>query len=392
MSSGPGGKWPTAWVIRVICLAVAIVVVAATPAASAASAASSVTAEACFVSHPTQRPFWTVSGAWDGDDLLLVDAAANRVLRYSSQGRALGPIEAPGLRALGPFQPSTIASRDRSLVLKLTGGRMVFLGPDRSIRSRREIFRESAGSRGSIEAIHQWTLAGDDLVLCGDVKRSTAGRSGGAGGEAEWMRGFVRVPLGAPTGFETLRLFDSLRDPGQVFCRLGFPYIATIGDTAYFLVMDQAPAIYRTTPGGAVEPLAASDLPPRPQLPSLVSPQDFVTIYRMLEHETVPVGLLAWEERLFLLMREPTVTATRWMLYEIDPTDGSEIARAEIPSRANHLLAIPGDRQWVFVEKGPVLALGEQTVERFLHVDAASVRSIGSAKGLCPTAPSSIAP
>jgi hypothetical protein len=309
-----------------------------------------------------------------------VDAAANEIIRYGDDGRALGTVNGLERQALGALRPSQIARTRDGMVLKLTEGRLVFLDRNRAVREQRDLFGESQGERGRIAAIRQWALAGDEVVLCGDVEKP---------GEV-WGFGYVRAPL---DDLEAFRFVDGAEfsgpdDPAELFCRLGYPQIATLGDTAYFLVMEETPRIFAVGAGDeAPRRLPATDLPPRPDLPGLVTPQDFPTVFAAVERSRMVAGLLASEDRLYALVREPRVGGTRWSLHEIDPATGEELGSAEVPSTANHLLVVPGERYWAFVEKGTVRDIGVQKVTGVLRVPAGHVENMSRGSELCAGRP-----
>jgi hypothetical protein len=52
----------------------------------------------------------------------------------------------------------------------------------------------------------------------------------------------------------------------------------------------------------------------------------------------------------------------------LDKRSGKIIEKITLPTRASHLLVIPGKKRWAFVEKGSVQAFGQQDVKGLLLI------------------------
>lgn len=360
------------------------------PAAAPALAASAAPATAgCERAALDRSPRWTISAAWtpDGASLLVVDAVDRELLRYSPSGRYQGP--PPG--AVGPelaeFFPTVVKPRPAGMLLELAGGRLVGLDRGFAPAPPIDLLRSAVGGARSLESMFLWHPVGaDELVACGDVKLRR-----GEQGES-WSSGFFRLSMAAPGRFEELRPLG-IDDPERLYCRLGFPYIAALGDVAYVLVMEEKPRLYRHAPGArALEPLAADLLPPgleRPDLPATPPRSAYAGLMAEVERTPMPVGLYGWGDRLYLLSRNPEgrpgaeVGATAWTLTALDPDGGRRGASLRLPTAARHLVVAPGPERWAFLEKGAVRSLGEQDTGSVLFVPAAQVRDPGR-RGLCP--------
>jgi hypothetical protein len=57
-------------------------------------------------------------------------------------------------------------------------------------------------------------------------------------------------------------------------------------------------------------------------------------------------------------------------LSTIDPASWVELTRFKLPSRASHLVVVPGAAEWAFIEKGPVRSLGVQDISSVYLVPA----------------------
>jgi hypothetical protein len=99
----------------------------------------------------------------------------------------------------------------------------------------------------------------------------------------------------------------------------------------------------------------------------------------------MPTGLYGWEGFLYLLSRAPLQQGhgTRWTLTKIDPLSDRIIWSTGLPTQAHHLTVVPGTKRWAFIEKGPVVALGQQEIKRALFVPADRIRAQSPGANLC---------
>jgi hypothetical protein len=367
------------------------VVAALLLAAVAALASSPLAAQTCAPVVPSLRPNWTVSGAWDADgqNLYLIDAGANKILRYSPTGRALGPVTGAVSAALGGLYPRVLRNLGSDLLLEVFHGKMIQL--DRSfvpVSPMRTMVAdhssEAVRAGATVETLWLWEPAGDqDLITCSDVKET----SGLAGQKVDWRIAFLRIPLANPAHFTVLGGGWDFRDPINLFCRLGLPYAAALGDTAFILAMEESPRIYRNEKGSAdLEPLEAK--PPsfgrRPDLPESPTKLDYHDLMQSVEQAKMPAGLFGWKNDLYVLNRKPAGDgSTQWSISKIDPRQDRLVGTAPLRSNAHHLTVIPGPDQWAFVEKGVANGLGDQEVESLFFVPASAFTNLRDGIPLC---------
>jgi hypothetical protein len=317
----------------------------------------------------TQKPGWSISGSWASDgSLFLVDALHRAIQRYSVSGKALGPIGGPLGETLRDAYPVSGKARGSSLILQVTDGLMA-VGPDYRPTLPKSIRVEGAKRREplAIGALWQWEPVGQrDIMGFGDVHGAKPDD------RRNWYSAFLRFPLDDPSAFRVLRPLG-LDDDETNLLRLGFPYIAAIGDTGYILSMGNKMALLKNEVNSdKLESLSA--LPPGlDYLPSKLSTQfeswkDYVSTMAGVEKAKLPVGLYAWNGSLYILSRAPDGKGTRWTLSSIDPVLDQYTGSVDLPIHANHVLVIPGPQAWAFVEKGPVLGKGLQEVSRVLFV------------------------
>jgi hypothetical protein len=275
--------------------------------------------------------------------------------------------------------PIRLAVRDDSrLVVQAEANRFLTLDPEYAAEGNMNTLLKAGPNGSTIEKVFTWAPAKGDIVAFADVK---------APGD-RWGAGVVRFSTDLEATSHGFQLLNDLspQDASRKFHRLGFSYIAALGDTAYYLLMDNGFHLWKSDPGKDAEDMKdlTESFPSwksSPQLPSYVMPEDFTSVMETIEGSAFPTGLYGWrdpvsgERSLYLLSRQPQNGVVQWLLSRIDPASGDVTGTVLIQSHANHLFAIPGPVMWAFVEKGPALGLTEQEVGDILTIPAERVRS-----------------
>jgi hypothetical protein len=319
----------------------------------------------------TKHPGWVVSAAWtaDGNELLVVDNLSRQILRYTTGGRFRGTIPKSIGAALEQLSPSIIKQRGNELILELARGRFIVLDQRYVPRDSSQIVQEE---QDGIQSVFLWSPAGHDLVTFSDVRINQ-----------QWHWAFLRFPFASPKDF--MELFQvAHEDTG--FYRLGYPYITALGSTAYFLIVGkESIELMRTTGAGVAQrlPLPGLRLGVRPRLPRFLVREDIAPLMKAVEASSMPAGIYGWEGFIYLLSREPSNDGTRWSLTKIDPIRGTFLGSAVLPTDANHLAVAPGPRYWAFLEKGPVIAFGDQKLNRVLLIASDKLRQPSLQGALC---------
>lgn len=243
---------------------------------------------------------------------------------------------------------------------------------------------EPAGDRDELRALWMWEPLGDDeIVACGrilykgaDPRSDNSNRRGA----------FVRYSLDDPGDLQLLQDYD-IGQMAALACRLKLPVIATLGETAFILGLeDEGAAVYASRPGAgraqrleAVPERFARPFQARTENPDVSQvPELLADLSRM----TIPAGLFAWEDALYLLSRswdERTAERSWWLTRIAVEEVGGEVraeigATVRIDSEADHLMVVPGDRHWALIEKGPVLSFFLHPVQRVTTVPAERLR------------------
>lgn len=337
----------------------------ATPSRPAVSAAS------CRPVDLAPRTAWITSGTWEGERLLLVDARSGQFLSLSRDGKSL--VHETLARTLE--SPARLSPRQDGMVVELGGDRFVTLNRSHVPVSANNIRAASVRKGANIDKVFAWAPAGGDLVAYADV------REVGPASET-WRSGFVRFPVEDPSRFRFLQAPH--REPNRIFYRLGYPLMASLSDTAYILFLDNGIGLYKNARGSdelvAMDALdglySASQL--TPQLPTFTQREDFALVMRGIERSSMPVGLYAWGNDLYVLSRSFKTNATTWRLSRVDPREDRIVSTVVLPSQANHLTVVPGAQEWAFIEKGPVRGQRDQDVNRVLFVPTRRILNASS--------------
>jgi hypothetical protein len=358
-------------VARALLLAGLLVVVAGQPCSGQVQGRQR---EVCTRASPTQVPHYTVSGTSIGDQFFLVDPSRNAVMTYDSGGRFLGNLPRATAGQIDKYFPATVKSRGKDLVVELANRHLVFLDhlyrpvAETTIAPRRQLAlrRGSEPVTESLESMFLYELAGADVVACSDLK-TVAGA-----GKPEWTSAIVRFPLDHPEEFRAFARSD-FQQPEWLFCRLGLPLIAAVGDVGYVVLMNDQPGLYRIEPG-ATELKRMDDFPAeRLQRPSLLdysTVDEYAQVMDQVERVSMPAGIYGWKDRLFMLYRQVDGNgASSWELLRLDPMTGKILGTTAIASSAAFLQVIPGEKRWLILEKDRVLFLGNQRTRDFLSVD-----------------------
>jgi hypothetical protein len=303
------------------------------------------------------RSRWITAGAWaPNESLLLVDAGSGQLLRFSKSGLK-------SIHMRESLLVSDIKPTEKGFVLRLRDGRFVTL--DRSGNLTGTIGDlTSHGLDWGVKGIFNWTLAGDAIVGFGDMMGSNG-----------WQSGWFNLRLhDNPKSFNLLESVP-LTDPSRRLYQLGNPYSASIGTEAYFLSLArrQLFVVSKTKNSFAWYeiplPMSAASYS-LPKLPYSGSVNEIVSTYRFLESTSIPAGLYSQGSNLYLLVRQPTnlVGQSEWKLIRLDPKSGRTLGEFLLPTRANHVLVIPGQESWAIVEKGPVRSLAQQDVNGILFI------------------------
>jgi hypothetical protein len=316
------------------------------------------------ISFDLKIPYtWITAGTWTAEgELLLVDSSLGELLRLTTSGH-LTPI------SLGAqtTKVSDIRTIDDGMLLKLHDGRFVALDRQGKLQKVLDILTPEEKISG-VHGIYNWAPLAGSILAFGDALTPSS----------SWTSGWMQIPLNNPTSF-TMLTTASLSSLERRIYVMGDSYVASDGLVGYILIpgnpWSKVVKISRDHDGfNQQELLKIEDTPlssrSRPLLPMGGTREDLVARFRALEQADAPVGVYVQGDNLYILTRRPLLPAgqTEWELSRLDKHSGQILGRVTLPTKANHLLVIPGKERWAFVEKGSVQALGHQEVKGLLLI------------------------
>ncbi len=211
-----------------------------------------------------------------------------------------------------------------------------------------------------IDAIYDWIPAKDGgFVALADLKQLSKDT-----GLTTWQTSLVSFGFNRTDNPDhiVLPLSSTAQSSDLSFISLDLQYLATLGDSVFFLWLKGQPELFRFTPaqpGPAIElikfPTDIGGFPsPKtssPEKDPLNAGSDLVQLFAEFEATTSPVGLFATETRLFVLAKTVDQGSTRWTLREIEPSGGNELRRIDLPFGSPYLRIIAGEKYWTFLEQ-----------------------------------------
>lgn len=335
--------------------------------------------DACIWTEPKHLPVWSLSGAWDGDEVVFVDAREHELLRYNPRDGYVGTMNELA-RSVHSFAPDALRPNgDGGFLLQNGGAFFTRLtpamrpGPEERVEGRAVGAARAGEDNGKpiVDSVFSWQPAAGGIIACSDVRHGN-----------NWRHGYVRVPADASRGVEFLQEITR-DDPIRVYCRLGLDLIATEGTTAWVLMMQERPQIVRFDEGRVLGDPLPTDLGTRPDI-AFVEMRDAQQVMAALEASALPVGLYpAGDRQVVVLSRRPAEAGkTEWRLTRVNGKSGEILGVGILPTTANHLTVVPGSDYWALLERGRVRAMGDhEAVFGIRYVPTRQIENLTSNPG-----------
>lgn len=317
-------------------------------------------------------PHWTVSAAWNGDQLVMVDALASELKVYAQDGSLVRVIE--GLPEVETFRPSYIQAVEGRLLLEYDTAKFVWMNSAFEFESKFSLHSMKTDDGATVASTFQWhAIDSATMVTFSDVQKA----------DQSWVSRFLWIELAADkvTSVEQIGKEIGLDHPMRALFLLGQPLLTAIDHSAVYLKLapEQGPFslaasrlnIERAEPGqiGArrlhdlLLPEASSLL----QLPLQDRRHDIVEIYSSFDSlPSAVMGIYGANGRIHALIRDTYGWFKRdspvWWIRTVDSESQAVRELPLLEVEAEHLIVVPGERNWAIIEKGPVKELGDQQV------------------------------
>jgi len=346
----------------------ALLVLLATWAASTADAAP----ESCrrVALRVTAAQTFHAVWSYDSTELVVVDLAGGRLLRFAQDGRYVGAVMRPGEGELEFSKPTQIHATREGWLIQDVGRKWVWV--DQKFSPLRSLSTSGPDGRPFVQLVDE-SLWGQELAGFGSYR----------GADRKWQGALLRVSL-KPLEVRQVVEEISFTGKGGNFYGTLLPVVAHAGGQAYFLRFAEPPYLLRANPKTRLKafPQGFDRLA---ALPESRGPQSTAARQQALQKATLPVSLYGAGSLLYLLTRRPGDHGTVWQLHQIDPQRDRLIRSLTLPSSASDLVLAPGSSNWAILEKGPVQPNGDQPAANLLFVPAAWIENSKPAGKLeCP--------
>lgn len=305
--------------------------------------------ESCRHVTLTPTPAWTYSGAWAPDGrLLLVDVGTKAVRAYDPHtGRGeVGWRSAEGLDQ--PGGPALVQRHGDAVLLEVQDVLHAW-APGNDPKPMVPLVEDN-GPAG-LRSVHSWAAGEEHVLVYADHYHPVAG----------WRSVLAVAGLDDPSRLHVVETvpFDG---PNRSFYTNSQSFLAASGETGWVLTLEPRPHLIEIDlPTGTSRrlPLPAA-LAPRVELPPAQGLDTLVDQQAALATTHRPAGLYVHDGVLYVLSRHPQ-SESPWRLTTYDPVQGRALSATILPTRAAHLVVVPGE-MWAVVEKGPVEGFGRQNV------------------------------
>ncbi|MDX1998922.1 MAG: hypothetical protein SF066_14490, partial [Thermoanaerobaculia bacterium] len=231
----------------------------------------------------------------------------------------------------------------------------------------------SVGGDQTIGSVFSWAATQKHFFGFGNLRS-----------KEDWTTAFYRIELSGQARASVITELQRFA-PERVWFRLGFPFVTMLGERGCALRITEGPAVscFDLEASPIREQRLRSfpeELANAPDLKDYETPEEFTALLGQVESSTMPAGLYGWEGDLFLLWRRQLSGKQEWLISRIDPNDDRIYPPILLPTRATHLMVIPGPVNWAIVEKGRVEQFGVQAVESIKLVSSSYIRDRGAGK------------
>jgi len=300
-------------------------------------------------------PLWSFSGDQGADGTFyLVDTVRRAVIRYSRDGKFLSDrTESQLFFRDREFQPTAVQvdPRDSSRLLVQSFRTDLLLFEAESLNFMDPVPLGLKNETGDvILRLNSWVAAEQFLLAYAEIEEESG----------DWYSAFVRVPFEESAPFSNVGDRIEADDPIRIRQNLGHSYIALGPDgNEAFVLLDNDRELLQVGPD-SVTPIKLSlgekDLTyQRPWQEWNKKGLKLVAQLGALEKADTVAHFFADEDYFYLIRR----AQRKWFLSRIDRDTGRVKDQKALPTRAHHLLVIPGENEPQVVAKGRIRAIGD---------------------------------
>jgi hypothetical protein len=330
-----------------------------------------------------ENPTWVISAAWARGEtqLIMADVKGRSLVTYDLAGRMVHHATIAGN---AQFFPVAINKSEAGYMIR---NQAMVMSLDDGLSRLETLYSTAEGPSGqeteALTYIYGWAPFENNLLLFGDLRTN----------RDAWSSGIVRVSRNNANCLQVMHRM-AFTEQARRYFQIGYPMMASVNSNGYALIMDDSPHVIEV----GVETRRLKAFPGRfarrPAIPSVRS-DSLAGILELATRSEIAAGLVGWRDRLYILTREPAARgATRWSLWRLHPQrDALDSAPLILPTTAEHVIVVPGERHWAIIEKGPVVSdhvAGDnsQLVSSMVLVDAAYFSPVAGPSKQAGEAPS----
>jgi hypothetical protein len=351
-------------------------------------------AQVCTRTAFVEPPSWVSGLAWQSmaERAALVDPKSQRVLLLDLNGGSQSWVSFRDQASGANLVPRGIAMLGAEPWIRFDLGAVARLPARVSAPSlgvaptdlwRENLDRDGGPLSGQVETLYSnWISLGGRVLGYGAVGRAGADATGPSAG-----RDFQLGILQARYDRRQQKVIEPsllVKSDENDFYRMGYPYFAATSSQLFFLRMTPASSrvavLMAVDSAGRVTPLEGAIPRGFEVLPRQGKSEASVgEILNELERQVFVAGLYAERRDLFLLLHEPAGAAgTTWKLVRYDPATQRAKGTVVLPTTAPHVSLLPGEREWLVIERGSTKNWGEQEIRSFLRVPSAWIEDAAS--------------
>lgn len=324
------------------------------------------------------QPLWVISAtlSFDEQSFYLVDVLSNTVNHYRLNGQLERQYKSSDFQ-LKDFRPAVIQRYTDpkgvdSYILETGFGRLDWLDPT-TFKSRGiQVKLRGIQNEQNLEitGVNTWTVSGDSIFIFGDIETPSGIP----------FAGYSKISIDDPTTFEVLQEFE-FSSTERLRNSLGLSFITPLPKSGasskatdgIALLLDSDQKLNLRLFGGegrtATQKLRPIVLPKamagnRPWNSWTEETRTLEKFTSLRESSTIE-AVHADEESYFLLRRDRQT----WKLERLDRATLRSTGSRDLPTSAAHLVFAPSASRMLFIEKGPVIGLGNQRVKSFFWID-----------------------
>jgi len=302
-------------------------------------------------------PVWASVATWDHAEerIVIADPGSGRIYVYDTGGRVQRRVENPGRGPL-EYTKANYADRVGNRYLIATSSYQ-WLWFDRDLRATAawELDWDTGAPHSRLDT-SEFDFTDTHLYTIGATMNF----------EGKWSdKGVFAVSL-KDRGVRRLATFAKDMEEFSFYNEPPFN-LAVCSGQPWLLKMGPTVSIMEARDNGKRLRSFPAEFQKRPAIPLLNDASSVRGRRAALRNSTIASGLFCSGDRLLLLAHKPRAGGgQQWLVYPIDPVQDAMSTPVELPTTADEIVFVPGQKRWAVLEKGPMKYVGVQPLVRMI--------------------------